>query len=79
MNLTLKKHSLRKQNMTLSKFSINTYIELKHMLNNKVQDTPCLIRVELIKTYLGCQQVCIPENLCVLKSHTLKIAGLMGK
>lgn len=65
--------------MTLSKFLVNTYIEFKCMFNNKVQDTPCLISVTFIKTYLGCQQVCIPENLCVLKSHTLKIARLMGK
>lgn len=65
--------------MTLFKFLINTYIEFKCMFDSKVQDTPSLFPVKFIKTYLGCQQVCIPENLCVLKSHTLKIAGLMGK
>lgn len=32
-----------------------------------------------IYIYLGCQQMCIPEYVCVLQSHTLKIAGLMGK
>lgn len=67
---------LRKQIMTLSKFLRNTAIESKHMPYNKVQDIPCLIPIKFIKTYLGCQQLCIPENLCGLKSHTQKYQSL---
>ena len=43
---------------------------------NKVQDIPRLIPIKFIKTYLGCQQLCIPENLCGLKSHTQKYQSL---
>ena len=61
----------------LQRFLRNT--ESKYMLDNKIQATPYLILIKFVKTYLGCQQTRIPENLCALKTHALKIAGLMGK
>lgn len=54
-------------------------IDSKHMIDKKgKQATPCLISIKFNMTYVGCLQVCIPENLWVLQNHALNITGFMG-